>query len=206
LGYVRSLEKQTGRSQAHSIDEKEVENFCKGAAHISLVQGRPFKIVTPDEPVRFGDRSKYLLGELRNPESLVGLYLAFLAWDEFAATHRTTPAQAGGEGIRVAGSNSDDLETDTQKLTGIACTYVDSIIDEVGSRVEDPGYTEIKDRVGQYCQELSRAGGAELHNIASLSGGLIAQEVIKVITKQYVPIDNICVFDGITSRTSVLRI
>ena len=51
-----------------------------------------------------------------------------------------------------------------------------------------------------------RAGGAELHNIAALTGGLVAQEVIKVVTKQYVPIDNTCVFDGVESKTSVLRI
>lgn len=51
-----------------------------------------------------------------------------------------------------------------------------------------------------------RAGGGELHNIAAATGGMIAQEVIKVITKQYIPVDNTCVFDGITSRTSVLRL
>lgn len=51
-----------------------------------------------------------------------------------------------------------------------------------------------------------RAGGAELHNISSLSGGLIAQEAIKVITKQYVPVDNTCVFDGIKSKSSVIKV
>ena len=51
-----------------------------------------------------------------------------------------------------------------------------------------------------------RAGGAELHNIASLTGGLVAQEVIKIITKQYIPIDNTCVFDGVESKSSVLRV
>lgn len=51
-----------------------------------------------------------------------------------------------------------------------------------------------------------RAGGAELHNIASLTGGLIAQEAIKVITKQYVPIDNTCVFDGVKSKSSIIKV
>ena len=52
----------------------------------------------------------------------------------------------------------------------------------------------------------TRAGGAELHNIASLTGGVVAQEVIKVITKQYVPVDNVCIFDGVQSKTSVLKL
>lgn len=51
-----------------------------------------------------------------------------------------------------------------------------------------------------------RARGSELHNISALTGGMVAQEVIKVITKQYIPIDNTCVFDGITSRSAVFRV
>lgn len=197
LATVRSLEKRSGRSSSLQIDEKEVELFCKGAAHISLVRGRPFKIVQPEStvPVQLGDRAKYFRAQLTNAEGLAGLYVAFLAWDEYVATHSLQAPGASGE-----------LEGDTDKLTGIAHKYVDSIINEAGSRIEDPEYTEIKQSVGKYCQELARAGGAELHNIASLSGGLIAQEVIKVITKQYVPIDNTCLFDGVSSRTHILRI
>lgn len=55
-------------------------------------------------------------------------------------------------------------------------------------------------------QEVARAKGGELHNISALTGGMVSQEVIKIITKQYVPIDNTCIFDGIASRTQVLRI
>jgi NEDD8-activating enzyme E1 regulatory subunit len=54
--------------------------------------------------------------------------------------------------------------------------------------------------------DRTRAGGAELHNIAALAGGLVAQEVIKAITKQYIPVDNTCLFDGVKSSTSVLRL
>lgn len=61
-------------------------------------------------------------------------------------------------------------------------------------------------RYQKVAEEVSRAKGGELHNISSLTGGLVAQEIIKIITKQYVPIDNTCIFDGITSRTQVLRI
>jgi amyloid beta precursor protein binding protein 1 len=56
------------------------------------------------------------------------------------------------------------------------------------------------------CLYRARAGGGELHNISSLAGGLVAQEVIKVITKQYIPVDNTCVFDGIKSVASVLKL
>ncbi|QSZ34331.1 hypothetical protein DSL72_005922 [Monilinia vaccinii-corymbosi] len=61
-------------------------------------------------------------------------------------------------------------------------------------------------RVIKVAEELARAKGGELHNISSLTGGMVSQEIIKIITKQYIPIDNTCIFDGITSRTQVLRI
>lgn len=203
---VRELEKKTGRSPNLAVDEKEIENFCKGAAHIHLVRGGPLKIATPDSVTTFGDRAQYLASELTNPESLSLLYIAFLAWDEYVATHTTSAKEAGGEGVKVPGSGDEDYEADAEKLTGMSHKIIDSIIKEAGKFIDDPQYSQIKEKVGKLCTELARAGGAELHNIASLTGGLIAQEIIKVITKQYVPIDNTCVFDGINSRSYVLRI
>lgn len=52
----------------------------------------------------------------------------------------------------------------------------------------------------------TRSAGAELHNVASLTGGMVAQEAIKLITKQYVPADNVCVYDGIHSKIDVIKI
>jgi len=63
-----------------------------------------------------------------------------------------------------------------------------------------------KERVIQAAEEVARSGGNELHNISAVIGGMVAQEVIKVITKQYIPIDNVCIFDGIDSRCQVLRL
>ncbi|ODV58917.1 Ula1p ASCRUDRAFT_77632 [Ascoidea rubescens DSM 1968] len=48
-------------------------------------------------------------------------------------------------------------------------------------------------------KELVRSENNEIHNISSLMGGIGSQEVIKLITKQYTPIDNTMIFDGLTS-------
>jgi NEDD8-activating enzyme E1 regulatory subunit len=50
----------------------------------------------------------------------------------------------------------------------------------------------------------SRAPNADLPNTAAFLGGLVAQEVIKMITHQYVPINGICVVDLIETWTAVL--
>jgi amyloid beta precursor protein binding protein 1 len=79
----------------------------------------------------------------------------------------------------------------------------EQILAQVGKTV--PGADQ-NERVVQAAQEVARAGGGELHNISALTGGMVAQEVIKVITKQYIPINNTCVFDGIGSRCQVFRL
>ena len=63
-----------------------------------------------------------------------------------------------------------------------------------------------KERVLQAAEEVARSGGNELHNISAVIGGMVAQEMIKIITKQYIPIDNVCIFDGIDSRCQVVRL
>ncbi|KAF3350517.1 hypothetical protein VD0002_g2466 [Verticillium dahliae] len=68
-----------------------------------------------------------------------------------------------------------------------------------------PRATE-SERYAQAAQEVSRAAGGELHNVSAVMGGLVAQEMIKIITKQYIPVHNTCIFDGIGSRCQVLRL
>lgn len=180
ISTVRELEKSIGYPT--TIDEKEVENFCKGAAHIHLSRGRPFSAIKKDDSTF----TKKLASEVSNPESLIALQIAFLAWDSFYDKHQRAPG-AGAE-----------FEEDAQELLQ---TFDGGA---VRSQVGEETYNAFAVKLEKFCTELSRAGGGELHNIASLSGGMIAQEVIKVITKQYIPIDNTCVFDGMTSKTSVL--
>lgn len=54
--------------------------------------------------------------------------------------------------------------------------------------------------------ELCRSNGNELHNICSIIGGITAQEVIKILTNQYIPLDNCLVFNGITSKCSSFKL
>ncbi len=53
---VRSLERNANRTNA--IEEKDIEAFCKNAAHIKLVRGRPFHVVQAGQKITWGDRAK----------------------------------------------------------------------------------------------------------------------------------------------------
>lgn len=50
----------------------------------------------------------------------------------------------------------------------------------------------------------ARAPTADVPNTAAFMGGLVAQEAIKMITKQYVPINGYCVADLVDSWTGVM--
>lgn len=53
-----------------------------------------------------------------------------------------------------------------------------------------------------YVHEFCRYGGCELHSVSAFLAGAIAQEVIKLITAQYVPFNNIIIYNAISSTTS----
>lgn len=58
LESVRFLERTANMST--QIEEKDVEAFCKNAAHIKLVRGRSFPIVPADKDFLFGSNAKSL--------------------------------------------------------------------------------------------------------------------------------------------------
>jgi amyloid beta precursor protein binding protein 1 len=49
-----------------------------------------------------------------------------------------------------------------------------------------------------------RAPDADLPNTAAFLGGLVAQESIKMITRQYIPVQGYCVVDLVDSWTGVV--
>jgi len=89
-----------------------------------------------------------------------------------------------------------------QAARHVASATAQEILTEVAKIVPN---AEENEQIANAAQEVARAEGGELHNIAALTGGMVAQEMIKILTKQYIPIDNTCIFDGISSRCQVLR-
>lgn len=160
------------------IDEREIEAFCKGAASVKLINGRPLKVALEPSEIDWSDTVKSLCQDLDDESSLLPLYLGFLAYDG------------------VPTRNQEEMERYCNDT--IECLQKQS-----GRSVEADAAVERTEKV---IAELVRADEGELHNISALTGGMIAQEVIKVITKQYIPFDNTCVFDGIASKAGVFRV
>ena len=187
---VRSTESELMKDKY--IDEREVEAFCKGAASVRLIQGRPLK-----SPTRLfihdpGDKAqaKNLAQELNDETSLFPIYLSFLAHDLWADREDKIPWSSSDQDLSVF-------------FLGALAYNFKTLLRQSGIEFD---LDAVSNRMQKYSQEISRALGGELHNISALTGGMVAQEVIKVITKQYIPFDNTCVFDGIASKVGVFRV
>ncbi|SPO32063.1 related to auxin-resistance protein [Ustilago trichophora] len=62
------------------------------------------------------------------------------------------------------------------------------------------------DKIEDSVKELVRSGDASLPPTTALLGGVVAQEAIKLITKQYVPANNTVIYDGIQQAIGVFRL
>lgn len=57
-----------------------------------------------------------------------------------------------------------------------------------------------------FIHEMCRYGASEVHSVAAYIGGCAAQEVIKLITSQYVPINNTHIYNAITATSGTFML
>lgn len=116
--------------------------------------------------------------------SAVSIYVLLRAADRFYGQHGRYP----GEDV-YGGLDGVDVDGDAGLMRDLAA----------GVRVEvglPPAAVDDGDVV-----EVVRAAAAELHPVAALVGGLAAQEVMKLVTKQFVPVNNTAVINLMAGTT-----
>eukprot|EP00842_Homolaphlyctis_polyrhiza_P005877 jgi/Hompol1/6290/HPOL_004918-RA len=123
------------------------------------------------------------IGDVASYDSNMAIYWLLRAADQFYLYHNRYP-----------GASLDTIAQDTIELQTIASTLI--------SQNNIPQTLITDDLIA----EIVRAGGSELHNIASLMGGIASQEIIKLVTEQYVSVDGAVVFNGVTSTTLSFKV
>jgi NEDD8-activating enzyme E1 regulatory subunit len=83
------------------------------------------------------------------PDSLITLYIAFLAYDMFCGSHLVD-----GLGGALRAPGIADVDTDSEKLEGMVKTMIDDLLNEAGQFIEEPEYLETKVKAFQYVQEM----------------------------------------------------
>ncbi|KAI8971404.1 ThiF family protein [Pilobolus umbonatus] len=159
-----------------TIDLKDIETFAKNAATIKVIRYRN---------LNDNFTSIELSNALKNDENIY-YYFAIFTADSFFDRHGRYP--------------SNDEDNDEFRITMIKA------IREKGASSEDIDKSIQYQLLDKAIINFIRFRNIEIPNIASLVGGLVAQESIKLITHQYIPINNTCIFNGITSTSNVFEL
>lgn len=175
--HVESLLQSVGKP-TESITEQEIKLFCKNAAFLRMVSCR--SLAEEFGPDTF-NRDE-ITSCMDNPDSEMALYLMMRSIDRFYQQHSRYP-----------GVYNYQVEEDISKLK----VCVNSLLQEYGLGVS------VKD---DYVHEFCRCGAAEPHTVAAFLGGSAAQEVIKVITHQFVPFNNTFIYNAMAQTSATFQL
>ncbi|KAF9420694.1 NEDD8-activating enzyme E1 regulatory subunit [Podila epigama] len=176
LGRVQSLLEKLGLA-TDTIKLQEVEGFCKFSAFLKVIRYRSIA-----EEYQ-SPKTKQIASWLSDTESVFPLYVLLRASDSFYDDHGRYP----GEG--------KDWREDVDQLHA----NVNTLLQSWGIDQEDAVSKDLT-------HEVCRYGVGSIHNIASFMGGVVSQEIIKLITHQYIPMDNTFIFDGARSVSAVFAV
>ncbi|KAJ2554912.1 hypothetical protein EV175_002428, partial [Coemansia sp. RSA 1933] len=171
---------------ADYFSQEDIGVFCKNANRLRL-----FRTSTVYSEYENGPED---VGRLQMNDSL-SQYVLFRASARFFNRHGrypgAPPVNATDKDAITASNLNRLVESDMNELSAIANELLTKW---KGDNGEDMSIS------ADMTAEFARSGFSELHNIASVSAGVIAQEAIKLITHQYVPGNNTFIYDGIQAR------
>ncbi len=162
---------------SNSIPEEKIKLFCRNAAFIRVLRYRSIETELQNPNV------DELRSNLDNPDSDLVYYVLLRAAAQYYSVFKYYPGGRGGP-----------IEADVLQMK----TSVANLLQQWGLSM----YSVRDDHITEFC----RYGGGEIHSIAAYIGGVAAQEVIKIITKQYVPLNNTYIYNAAscTSMTAEL--
>lgn len=193
------------------IPQEEVEVFTKNATNfLSVCTGSMEKELSDSVEEELKERVKDVLENdlFEDPaQTPILWYIALRAVDSFERKHARLPGDLlSFGGCEEAPLLKKDLDEVLQLLQRICEDYeVSGFFDNsaVEENVEGEASMDVEEpraiRLVDYAQEVVRYGGCELHHISSVVGGIASQEAVKIITHQYLPINNTYVYNGINS-------
>ncbi|KAM7271483.1 hypothetical protein ACFE04_030697 [Oxalis oulophora] len=175
---VKNILKKIGRDP-NSISKSTIKTFCKNARKLRLCRYRPIEdeFNSPALP----ELQKYFTDE--DCSVAVGFYVLMRAVDRFATNYNSFPGQFDG-------AMDDDISR--LKITAVG------LLGDLGCN----GSILTEDLINEMC----RFGAAELHAVAAYIGGIASQEVIKLITRQFVPMCGTFIFNGIDHKSQLLML
>ena len=184
-----------GASALESVSDDDIESFCANVFTIAQMHTRTlfdeYNSPPSDELVEDWVMTTFDPYEVKEHTPIVW-YLAFRACQHFYQDHGRYP------GV----DNNDWEKQDVPSLHQCIVKVLEQY------KLQDTDFFRevlASDEEAKVAHEMTRYANAEVHNIASVVGGVASQEAVKIITGQYVPLDNTYVYNGIGSVGGVYR-
>ncbi|KTW28465.1 hypothetical protein T552_01726 [Pneumocystis carinii B80] len=136
------------------ISDEKIRIFCKQCKYMKILRYRSLK-----EEYTYPDL-KLIESSFSTPDDLITWYIALRSYNKYKNIFG-----------KHAGEQQATLDEDTDKYIQLT----EHFLSEFNCKMTDFQIMA--------CKELVRAGGGELHNIASFIGGVAAQEAIKEFKK-----------------------
>ncbi|KAJ3592858.1 hypothetical protein NHX12_005196 [Muraenolepis orangiensis] len=175
--HVDSLLQAAGKTP-ESVSEKDIIQFCKNSAFLRVVHCRSLA----DEYSVDSVNKEEITSSMDHPDGEMVLYLMLRSVHRFYQRHSRYP-----------GVYNYQVDEDMAKLK----LCVTSLLQEYNLNVN------IKD---DYVHEFCRYGAAEPHTVAAFLGGAVAQEVIKIVSHQFVPFNNTFIYNAMSQTSATYRL
>ena len=174
--YVQDLLSSVSRTK-NSIAKSDVKDFCRNSAFLSIIKFR--SISEEYSSLRLDDLRSFL----DDPNNDCAFYVLLRAAEIYYSLYQCYP-----------GEKQDTFESDMAQMKTFALDFLCS--NGLSSCV-------ISD---DYITEFCRYGGGEIHSVAAFLGGVASQEVIKLITHQFVPFNNTLIYHAGSCKTVILTL
>ncbi|XP_034281249.1 NEDD8-activating enzyme E1 regulatory subunit [Pantherophis guttatus] len=175
--YAAKLLQSVGKAP-ESISQKELKLLCSNSAFLRIVRCR---CLSEEYGLNTSNKDE-ITSHMDNPDSEMVLYLMLRAVDRFFKHNGRYP-----------GVYNYQVEDDIGKLK----SCLNSFLQEYGLPVT------VKD---DYVHEFCRYGAAEPHTIAAFLGGAAAQEVVKIVTRQFVIFNNTYIYNGMSQTSATFKL
>eukprot|EP00563_Minutocellus_polymorphus_P001504 CAMPEP_0181039792 /NCGR_PEP_ID=MMETSP1070-20121207/10684_1 /TAXON_ID=265543 /ORGANISM="Minutocellus polymorphus, Strain NH13" /LENGTH=632 /DNA_ID=CAMNT_0023117719 /DNA_START=27 /DNA_END=1925 /DNA_ORIENTATION=- len=200
-----------GSTAVPDVPDEDVAAFCRNVQNLRKVVTRPYAeewethapsadgedapMPTPQEEEIRGDLMMATMDPYEVPEHTPLLWhCALRAADVFCERNGRYPGTP-------LDADEKALEADAKGVQAI----LEPICSTIGLADTDLVKSTLLGGSMAHAAEITRYGNAELHNVASVLGGVASQEAVKIITGQYVPLDNTYVYNGIAGTAGVYK-
>lgn len=175
--HVKDILKDSSRPE-DSISLDYITFFCKNVLFIRVLSYRSLELeFNPETSL------KENFWQLSDPSFNMHWYFLYRAAENFAEKRGHYP------GEELSSDFSKELEEYQIEVEGLLESH-EIATDSIEKK---------------YIEEFCRYGNSQLHNIGAIIGGVASQEIIKILTRQWVPLNNTYIFNGLDSNSMVLE-